>query len=382
MLKQSKIDISYYMSAGDSSAEDGVNIEMRSSRSDSSVSSDEKWMLGTNANGYYIYSYTGTSRTLTCPTSNGDNILLGPYYSINTRQNWLINKVTSSYHGVTIYGGVSSLVVGDSATFGAAVYSTYTDTNGQDDFTWSVTNGTGSATISSTGKLTGVSKGTVTVKAIYTHGTYSQWTASCTVNVNYGWPLYNKPSINARTSWGARAYIESRLYERERDPERIIFHHSADKFNSTSTEDIISEIKRIQNLHMDEENKCDIAYHFIIDPCGNIWEGALIDEYQRGHADGYFDDIGVLILGDFEPRLANLWNPDTLNTNQMNAAIDLAKWLCFEYDLPINTENDIIPIATHNNVNSGTVCPGENATQWIEVTLYNNIKQWYLNGAY
>ena len=203
--------------------------------------------------------------------------------------------------------------------------------------------------------LIGGSTGTVTVKAIYTHGTYSQWTASCTVNVNYGWPLYNKPSINARTSWGARAYIESRLYERE---------------------------QRIQNLHMDEENKCDIAYHFIIDPCGNIWEGALIDEYQRGHADGYFDDIGVLILGDFEPRLANLWNPDTLNTNQMNAAIDLAKWLCFEYDLPINTENDIIPIATHNNVNSGTVCPGENATQWIEVTLYNNIKQWYLNGAY
>lgn len=41
MLKQSKIDISYYMSAGDSSAEDGVNIEMRSSRSDSK----DEWYL-------------------------------------------------------------------------------------------------------------------------------------------------------------------------------------------------------------------------------------------------------------------------------------------------------------------------------------------------
>ena len=41
MLKQSKIDISYYMSAGDSSAEDGVNIEMRSSQSDSK----DEWYL-------------------------------------------------------------------------------------------------------------------------------------------------------------------------------------------------------------------------------------------------------------------------------------------------------------------------------------------------
>ena len=124
----------------------------------------------------------------------------------------------------------------------------------------------------------------------------------CTINVRYS-PKYNKPTIHSRHEWNATDAITDRLVKRDRNPERIIFHHPANPFDSTTINDIKTEIKRIQNRHIaawDNDPKSDIAYHFIIDPAGGIWQGAEIDEYKRGHATGYFDDIGVSILGNFE----------------------------------------------------------------------------------
>ena len=143
--------------------------------SDSSVSSDDRWMLGTNENGYYIYNYTGMSRTITSPGSDGDDIIVMAYHPANTRQSWTIIEITSAYHGVTISQKADYLAVDETRFFGASVYSTYIDENGQEDITWSVTNGTGSATISSTGRLTGVSEGTVTVKVTYKPNSYTTW---------------------------------------------------------------------------------------------------------------------------------------------------------------------------------------------------------------
>ena len=128
---------------------------------------------------------------------------------------------------------------------------------------------------------------------------------------------------------------------------------------------------------MNSENKCDIAYHFIIDPAGRIWQGAEIDGYQRGHAAGYFDDIGVLILGDFEPRVVNLWSANTLNDQQKSAMETISKWLCYKYDLLIiGSGQNVAPISTHKTVDSGTVCPGANAAPWIEDTLRSIIDNW------
>ena len=191
----------------------------------------------------------------------------------------------------------------------------------------------------------------------------------CTVVAGYGWPVNPKPTINTRDSWGARGVVSDRLVERTRAPELIVFHHTADKFSDTETSKIIAEIKETQDEHIDKEKKCDIAYHFIIDPAGGIWQGAMIDGYQRGHADGHFDDIGVVILGDFESRWQNLWSPNTLNENQKSAMKTLSKWLCYEYNLPINKTTGVSPITTHRAVDSGTECPGDNAAPWIESDL-------------
>lgn len=199
----------------------------------------------------------------------------------------------------------------------------------------------------------------------------------CTVSITEGWPEYPKPNILSRASWGARNVVSDRLVERTNSPQMIIFHHTADKFKSTDTAKIIVEIKETQDEHIDNEGKCDIAYHFIIDPAGGIWQGAEIDEYQRGHAEGHFNDIGVVLLGDFESRWQNVWSPNTLNDDQKEAMKVLSKWLCYKYDLPFDRINRIPPITTHKSASGGTECPGDNAEPWIENDLKNYINNWH-----
>ncbi|MCM1223465.1 MAG: RICIN domain-containing protein, partial [Lachnospiraceae bacterium] len=162
-----------------------TNLGMASiGTADSSVPATAKWKIKTNSNGYYIHSDYGTSLTVTSPSSSGGNVVLQSYSSTNTLQNWTINKITKTYHGVTIKNKVNTLIEGNSVKFIAGMYSTYTEVYGQKGITWTVTNGTGSATInSSTGVLTGISQGTVTVTATYKQSSSQQWSESCTVTV-------------------------------------------------------------------------------------------------------------------------------------------------------------------------------------------------------
>ena len=228
----------------------------------------------------------------------------------------------------------------------------------------------------------------VTAKEIGTAKLYAQDVRrdgrkdECSISVTNGWLECSEPTIYSRESWGARSVAADRLVERTRAPELLIFHHAAQKFSSTDIEKVKKEIRRIQNQHMDDiipdNRKCDIAYHFIIDPAGRIWQGAEVDGYKRGHADGHFDDIGILLLGDFESRWMNAEKPNTLNDNQKEAMKLLSKWLCYKYELPFDRVNRIPPITTHRAASGGTECPGENVIPWVENDLKNYIADWHL----
>lgn len=199
-----------------------------------------------------------------------------------------------------------------------------------------------------------------------------------TINYTAPWPEATKPTIKTRADWGARSPVTSQYDQRSRQPQRIVFHHSAQKFSSTDINEIKEEIQRIQDLHMIERGWQDIGYNFIIDPAGNIWTGHTLS-YKSSHAYGYNDDIGVLILGDFESRYANFWSPNTLNQSQKDAIINLSKWLCYEYGLSkSNNAPAYAPISTHRELME-TDCPGENAGDWIEGSLRSTINTWGVN---
>lgn len=154
---------------------------------DSDISISEKWIINSNENGYYIYNGGTSNRTVTAPVTveNGTKLILQSYSATNTRQNWTIQETAGQHHGVFIDNEFDEVVEGIPRALKFRVYSTYTDVNGQNTCIWSVSNATGSATInSSSGVLTGISDGLVTVNVIYKPNSYQNWSDSCNIVIS------------------------------------------------------------------------------------------------------------------------------------------------------------------------------------------------------
>ena len=193
------------------------------------------------------------------------------------------------------------------------------------------------------------------------------------------WAGVQTPQILARATWNPREPNMNELEIRDATKtKRIIFHHSADNFSNTDQDAVKAEIRRIQNMHMDDPDEpyADIGYHYIIDPAGRVWEGRSLD-YKGAHAYGYNNDIGVLVLGDFHYRIPLNLFPNELNQQQKDAMTTFSKWLCYQHDLiRIDSGMDIAPISMHRIVDSGNECPGDNIATWIENNLQNVIMNW------
>ncbi len=95
--------------------------------SNSSTPYAAKWRIGSNAQGYYIYSQYGDSKTVTCPENyEADwDIVLSDYSSTSLLQVWSANRVSTDYRGVAVKYKKTSMTIGEVADFSAATYSTY-----------------------------------------------------------------------------------------------------------------------------------------------------------------------------------------------------------------------------------------------------------------
>ena len=125
---------------------------------------------------------------------------------------------------------------------------------------------------------------------------------------------------------------------------RITFHHSAIRFDDTSTNAVASHIDAIRRAHRNRPTPFgDIGYHYLIDPAGRVWQGRSLD-YQGAHVGGQNPaNLGICVLGNFE-------------TQQPNADQDLAigRFLAqqmAQYRVPhtrVHTHRELAP----------TACPG------------------------
>ena len=104
--------------------------------------------------------------------------------------------------------------------------------------------------------------------------------------------------IRLRAEWGARAASTSvgttvRL---------AVVHHSASS-NDYSPAAVPGVLRSIQAFHMDGRGWSDIAYNFVVDKYGGIWEGrgGGIDRPVIGaHAMGFnTNSVGVMVIGDY-----------------------------------------------------------------------------------
>lgn len=149
---------------------------------------------------------------------------------------------------------------------------------------------------------------------------------------------------------------------------KITIHHTGnDVFAATGTAAVREELQTVLRGEMAVGHD-DIAYHYIIDPAGRVWEGRSI-RYQGSHVrnwkgtDNRTGNVGVMLLGNFEDQ-----RPTKAQLVSVEAFVkDLQK----KYGIPrqVKTRGVVSKdrgVFTHQEL-SPTLCPGRNMQRpWKE----------------
>lgn len=107
-------------------------------------------------------------------------------------------------------------------------------------------------------------------------------------------------TVHPRTEWGARATNGSPSYASAL--KLAVVHHSASG-NTYTQAQVPSVLRSIQAYHMDGRGWSDMAYNFVVDKFGTIWEGrggGIGRPVVGAHAMGFnTSSVGVMVLGDY-----------------------------------------------------------------------------------
>ncbi len=148
--------------------------------------------------------------------------------------------------------------------------------------------------------------------------------------------------------------------------------------------------KEIQSYQVKTMHYSDIAYHFIIDNDGRVWQGRLL-EYMGAHAgrDSLADIMAARIrhgILDQPPESALVRDPDwgqagiclcgnfshqQPRKQQLDALKTLLICLCDSLELSPGQ------IALHREINPNTTCPGDSAAGIISDLINEICDQYY-----
>jgi hypothetical protein len=108
------------------------------------------------------------------------------------------------------------------------------------------------------------------------------------------------PPISSRAAWGARPPNQHPSVTP--DLKLAIVHHSVNS-NGYAAGSVPAMLRAIQAYHQDVNGWNDIAYNFIVDRFGRIWEGragGISNVVTGGHSQGFNTGaVGIVVLGDF-----------------------------------------------------------------------------------
>jgi len=174
------------------------------------------------------------------------------------------------------------------------------------------------------------------------------------------------PAVNLRGAWGAAPPKEANAVARSL--KFAVVHHTAGT-NNYQPGDVPAILRGIQSFHQNSRGWNDIAYNFLIDKWGGVWEGragGIGRPIVGSHAAGFnTSTVGISLLGDFsstEPTQA-----------AVDATADVASWkLALAGVRPngtttvVGTSDNVFPtgqtvtiptIVGHSDVGT-TDCPG------------------------
>ena len=129
--------------------------------------------------------------------------------------------------------------------------------------------------------------------------------------------------------------------------ERITVHHTGMKsYKSTAYNITVEDIVGIRDFHTTDKDRkwADIAYHFVVDPAGRVWQGRPL-VYQGSHALlQNAHNMGIVLMGNFEVQ-----TPTAVQLNSLAAFVGFVRGI---YKIPV------AKVFTHGELRQ-TECPGK-----------------------
>jgi hypothetical protein len=131
---------------------------------------------------------------------------------------------------------------------------------------------------------------------------------------------------------------------------RLTIHHSGtEPIRATSRTAVVREIAHIVRAHR-EKRFGDIAYHFVVDYAGRVWEGRSL-AYEGAHVlSANHGNIGILALGNFERQY-----PSPAQLAGMRNLVDILRTTCKIRRSKIFGHRDLSPSA----------CPGQRLYPYV-----------------
>lgn len=190
-----------------------------------------------------------------------------------------------------------------------------------------------------------------------------------------GRPALATPLIQAREEWAVDRPPRGPLSEEE--VRFLIVHHSA-SHNGHSEAEAPSILRSFYDFHVSNRGWNDIAYNFLIDADGGIWEGRAgsLDGPVAGDATGGnqgFTQL-VCVIGDYDTA-----QPSSASITSL---VSLLAWLADRYDISTSPGSEvsfvsrgsnrhpagaevITPTITGHRTMSQTSCPGDNLDGYV-----------------
>jgi hypothetical protein len=193
------------------------------------------------------------------------------------------------------------------------------------------------------------------------------------------------PAIRPREEWAGDRAPKGPLDTE--DVRFLIVHHSA-SHNGHSAAETPAILRSFYEFHTSGRGWNDIAYNFLIDSEGGIWEGRAgsLEGPVAGDATGGNQGFAqlVCVIGDFDT--------DRPTGSAVSSLTSLLAWLADRYDIPTAPGSEVefvsrgsnrhpvgtevrTPTITGHRAMSRTSCPGENLNTYVVGELMSDVEE-------
>jgi hypothetical protein len=154
------------------------------------------------------------------------------------------------------------------------------------------------------------------------------------------------PLTHGRAEWSAKP--PTNPLTPDPLPWRITLHHTDGRF-TTTLEESLQETGFIQDFHQNGRKWSDIAYHYVVDPLGNVIEGRPLEMLGAHTLNNNEGNVGIVLLGTYHAP-----KNDRPTPAQLAAVTEIGRFLVKRFGIDPNS------LKGHRDYKQ-TDCPGDQA---------------------